>query len=148
MWLGTVPTSAGLQVPHWYNSETSFGLSYRCDTGVISTLSCYNYSKIACVVMTYPCLCPCLNFLEFHHIKIIVFNVFIWPEQTLAQYVEFPIDLDNKVFFCLFIFPQTWFGLCFDKLVVFIYLSRFSLKFSGEWRLFNIRGERKEEKRI
>ena len=37
---------------------------YRCQIGVVLTMLCYYYSKIACVIMSYlhlySCSCPCL----------------------------------------------------------------------------------------
>jgi len=46
--------------------DTSFGVLYQCRNGVQSAVSCYNFSKIARVAISYPypylypCLDPCI----------------------------------------------------------------------------------------
>ena len=44
--------------------RVSYLCLYRCQIGVVLTMLCYYYSKIACVIMSYlhlySCSCPCL----------------------------------------------------------------------------------------
>lgn len=35
--------------------DTSFGVWYPCRTGVLPLVSCYNFSEIARVAVSYPC---------------------------------------------------------------------------------------------
>ena len=42
--------------------DTSFGVPYSCRNGVLFAVSCYNFSKIACVAILYPYPCTSSNF--------------------------------------------------------------------------------------
>ena len=51
----------------WYNlgsMDISFGMPYLCHTGVVPTLSCYKFSEIAYVAVSYSYPCPW--FLEYN----------------------------------------------------------------------------------
>lgn len=70
---------------HYYtrpgNMDTSFGVPYPCHISVLTALSCYYFSEIAYIAMSYPyqCSCPCFLALCICYKPIFLFSFHVTP---------------------------------------------------------------------